>query len=464
MPEKPSAELAIWEERLIREWRVLQGGIKNYKNPAITGRPSVLQDYGPLSRHELERAAADLLALQRGLTGDRALIGSAYMDEGQRLGAYLLFYWFTSYAQTWGMLDMTYEAHSVKPENRAPFVPMSEGRFRILDLGSGPAPCSLATADWLRFRGISPDSIEIRACDQSPLALKHAQALAQQAGYNMKTIAPWWAGTSAIPAGKYHIITIGHMLNELWKETPERLQKREAFIAKLGKHLEPGGILIILEPALLATGRDLLALRDRLVASDWRVLAPCFTQRPCPAFKESQQTCHSDFAWNPPRTVRDLAKKTGLDKDLVKTTALVMSRREDHLGNSPVYLTEARALDNLGSHPKALDTANYSSATEDTATAEAAGGTKGDTDQRGPYRIVSEPMLNKAGRTRLILCGDEGRIPFSAKLGEGLPGETQFRTLRRSDAILLYQPVRRETGLALGEQTRIKKSLKLANK
>ncbi|MCA1949425.1 MAG: small ribosomal subunit Rsm22 family protein [Treponema sp.] len=442
MPEKPSAELAIWEERLIREWRVLQGGLKNNKNPAIRGRYPVPQEYGPLSRHELENAAADLLALQRGLTGERALIGSAYMDEGQRLGAYLLFYWFTSYAQTRGMLDMAYEAHSVQPpEDRGPFVPLTEGRFCILDLGSGPAPCSLAAADWLRFREIFPDNIEITACDPSPLALKHAQALAQGAGYNMKAIAPWRAGTSAIPAGTYHLITIGHMLNELWKDTPERLQKREAFIAELKDHLEPGGILIILEPALLATGRELLALRDRLVASGWRVLTPCFTQRPCPALKESQQTCHSDFAWTPPRTVRDLAKITGLDKDLVKTTAFVMSRRE--------------AL------PGALGAANYSSAAEEAATAGAAGEIGGDNAQRGPYRIVSEPMLNKAGRTRLILCGDEGRIPFSAKLGEGLPAEAQFRTLRRSDAILLYQPVQRETGLALGEQTQIIRLQKL---
>lgn len=508
MPEKPTAELAIWEERLIHEWRILQGGLKNglpsaksigNRTPApagrsrahqsksgkstasrmaaghalashaitgyaITGRSPVPQDYGPLSRHELEKAAADLMALQRGLTGERAIIGSAYMEEGQRLGAYLLFYWFTSYAQTQGMLDMASQGLSVQTEDESFFASLLllhkshfsfADRVRILDLGSGPAPCSLAAADWLRFRGISPDNIEITACDQSPLALKHAQALAQQAGYTMKTIAPWRAGTSAIPAGTYHIITIGHMLNELWKGAPDRIEKQETFITAVGAHLEPRGILTILEPALLVTGRDLLALRDRLVASGWRVLAPCFTQRPCPALAEPQQTCHSDFTWTPPQTVRDLAKKTGLDKDLVKTTALVLSRREDPSG--------------------ALGTANHSSAAVEaaasngggTAEAEEAAGpalaaaSAAASAQYGPYRIVSEPMLNKAGRTRLILCGNEGRIPFSAKLGEGLPAEAQFRSLRRSDAILLYQPVRRETGLALGEQTRIIRLQKL---
>ncbi|MFQ3546987.1 MAG: hypothetical protein SNJ56_01515, partial [Termitinemataceae bacterium] len=72
-----------------------------------------------------------------------------------------------------------------------------------------------------------------------------------------------------------------------------------------------------------------------------------------------------------------------------------------------------------------------------------------------------EPMLNKAGRTRFILCGPEGRIPFSAKLSEqdeqsqSAQAIAMFKRLRRSDAIQIKAPDQRETGYAVGPHTLI---------
>jgi ribosomal protein RSM22 (predicted rRNA methylase) len=264
----------------------------------------------------------------------------------------------------------------------------------------------------------SPTEFEITACDQSFLALDVAETLAQSAGYRLTKVGPWRAGTDPIPKGSYHCIVMGHLLNELWQDEPDRLEKRAAFIEALGDRLEAGSILVILEPALLGTGRDLLATRDLLLRSRWHVLAPCFTQGPCPAAAQTNQTCHSDFIWHLPRTVRELERRTGLDKDLVKTTALVLARPAD-LHHVPAD----HSVIQITSH--------------------------------NIYRIVSEPMLNKAGRTRLILCGKDGRIPLSAKLGEAFPAEAMFKKLRRSDAIFLHQPEQRETGLALGPETRI---------
>lgn len=470
-------ELAIWEKRLIREWRALQQspgkgfqgsrvspapaadrlkklpGTDKFDNAQATDRRKNTPAEDRLSPAELDRAAADLLALQRGLTGDRQIIGSVYMDEGRRLGAYLLFYWFTSYTQTRGMLDMALRAFRAqnsiqKPEGitapeTAPtslFYEDANSTFRILDLGSGPAPCSIAAADW--FSGMNKTfakNIEITACDQSILSLSAAERLADGAGYRLNRVAPWRAGTDPIPDGPFHCIVIGHLLNELWKDASDRVEQRAALIDALGTQLAAGGIILILEPALLSTGRDLLALRDRLLGPGWRVLAPCFTQKACPALAKPNQTCHNDFTWQVPRTVQELERRTGLDKDLVKTTALVLgrsgtavsgTRERGHGSGRPAEIAEAAKVTELEHSVGAIT-------------------------QCGPYRVVSEPMLNKAGRTRLILCGDEGRIPFSAKLGEGLSAEKVFKKLRRSDAISLSGAEQRETGLALGEFTQI---------
>jgi len=359
----------------------------------------------------LSQVAADLLGLQRGLTGDRRLVGSGYMDEAARLGAYLLFYWYVSAAQTRGLLEMAFPPGAEQP--------FRQQGLRILDLGSGPAPGGLAVAG--RLQADHPPTIT--ACDQSSPALDSAARLAAAAGIGFSGVPDWRAGADHLPAGTFDVIILGHVLNELWQHDEDRLEKRFAFIQEVGRRLAPEGILLLMEPALLATGRELLTLRDALVAAPgadgetWSVAAPCFRDGPCPVLAEAGRTCHSDFSWKMPRLVRDLAARTGLDKDLVKTTGFVLRRRSAGGGSA--------GSGAAGSRPSG----------------------------ESPYRVISEPMLNKAGRTRLLLCGPEGLVTLSAKKGQSYPGEAEFFSLKRSDAVTLSGAEVRENGLGLGPET-----------
>jgi len=110
-----------------------------------------------------------------------------------------------------------------------------------------------------------------------------------------------------------------------------------------------------------------------------------------------------------------------LDKDLLKMTAFVFSRGP-----------ETRRLEATG--------------------LEATGPEAG---PEGLWRVVSDPMLNKAGRIRLLLCGRDGRIPLSTKPGEGFPAEKDFLSLRRSDRVAISEPAVREGGFGLGPGTRL---------
>jgi len=360
---------------------------------------------------ELDVAAKDLLGLQRGLTGERALIGSSYMEGKRWLSSYLLFYWPVSYAQTQAMLAM------------AGFTLRAQ-KMRILDLGSGPAPCSLAAADFLRA-AYPRVQVDITACDRSELALGSAKQLAEASGYTMKTIPNWDAGTTNIPDGTFELIIMGHLINELWQDRQDRLDRRFAFMEKAFSRLVPTGALLVLEPALMGTGRDLLELRDRLAASGKRILAPCVRSGPCPALQAPGQTCHSDFAWTPPAMVRELGLRTGLDKELVKTTAFVMENRNGQTG-----MGQVTGLDSQNPIDK----------------------------EKSTWRVVSDPMLNKAGRVRYLICGGPGRVPFSAKRGTGFPAERTFFSLRRSELIILEGAEERESGLGLSASTRIEKA------
>jgi SAM-dependent methyltransferase len=357
---------------------------------------------------DLDAAAKDLLALQRGLTGDRKLIGERYMDERVRLSSYLLFYWPVSYAQARAMLRM------------AGIAPRS-GAVRVLDLGSGPSPCGLAAADHLA--GIAPGAplgavarASLVACDPSALALESAGRLAAAAGCDFAAVPGWDAAASAVlPDGPFDLIVLGHVVNELWSGEPDRIARRARLLDRCFELLAPDGALLLLEPALLSTGRDALALRDALVSAGRRVLAPCVRSGPCPALQAEGQTCHSDFAWEVPRAVRELSARTGLDKGLVKTTGFAFAAG------------------------RPAEDARFREAAQDR------------------FRVVSDPMVNKAGRVRYLVCGERGRFPLSAKRGEGFPAERTFFSLKRSDLVRIASPAVRETGEALGPGTEIEK-------
>jgi hypothetical protein len=132
-----------------------------------------------------------------------------------------------------------------------------------------------------------------------------------------------------------------------------------------------------------------------------------------------------------PDTFRELADRTGLNKDILKTTAFVLTR-DGALGPA----------------------AGFASAAKESAS-ETVPPIPGPAVPARRYRVVSEPMLNKAGRIRLLLCGQDGRFPLSAKPGEGFKAEAAFLRLRRSDRVDLRGALPRENGFALGPETEL---------
>ncbi len=274
-----------YESLLLAESRFLLGTLDGKDAKSRYGAPSISRylpatySYTPPSAKELDAAAKDLLGLQRGLTGERTLIGSLYMDESRRLASYLLFYWPVSYAQTQAMLAM------------AGFSFGSQ-KIRVLDLGSGPAPCSLAAADYLRAANPAVQ-VEITACDRSELALESAKRLAEALVFGMGTIPNWDAATTKIPDGSFDLVIMGHLINELWQGRQDRLDRRLALVEEAFSRLAPDGVLLVLEPALMGTGRELLELRDRLAASGKRILAPCVRRGPSTLRGSLRLSCES---------------------------------------------------------------------------------------------------------------------------------------------------------------------------
>ena len=375
--------------------------------------PTLLKEFHAspkmLTDSEVRRVGDALLRLQRGLTGERELSGAGYMQDKNLLGAYLLYYWPSSYVQ-------------IEHALRLSRLSLKKDSLKILDVGSGPAPASAALCDALR------NVKKVTLLDSSEKALSLAKRIftSDFKGINVETHALNFEKSfsahdesSAVGAG-YDIIVMSHALNELWQTKENVIQLRADFLCALSDHLSDDGLLFLMEPALLKTSRNLLALRDELCARGFSVVSPCpFAaegNQKCPALTAGEnQTCHASFTWKLPEPVASLARYAKLDRAQVKMSFFVFRK------DVPVDATET--------------------ATENT------------------YTVVSEPMLNKSGRVRYLLCNGKERIPLSAKKDDVHASKTGFFNLKRYDKISVKNPEPRGDGsspaLGVNEKTEI---------
>jgi SAM-dependent methyltransferase len=337
----------------------------------LTGRPDGRPEPSAEERAEVVRAIKKLSA---GFGGGRNLAGHRYLDDPALLGAYLLFFGPTSERQA-----------------RSALARSGVGRIagRALDVGTGPG----AVARVL----VSLGAEEVVGTDHSDAALQIAKATVGPA-FRAQT----WDIDRPLPEGPFRIVSLGHVLNELWKREPDRIARRLAFLESVVPLLASDGQVFVLEPATHAINREMLELRDALAAAGWRIDAPCFRQGPCPALAQGV-ACHADVPAAEDREHATLARLARLPKDTLAYGWLL------------VRPPGAIAID-----PRDV-------------------------------RVVSERLRNKAGRERFVVCGVDGRFSLSAAASQN----SVWRSLRRGDAVRVFDPELRESGWGLGPDTRL---------
>ena len=304
------------------------------------------------------------------------------MEDAALLGAYLLYYWPVSYTQ----VSLAMALSRLSPR-------------RVLDLGSGPAPVAAALFDSLGS-GEASERIVLADCSGKALALGAAilDRGSPRPG-SVECVELDLMSALSLPQGPFDLIAFGHCLNELGGRS---LSGSALLKAKLGlvdaaaDRLAPGGVVLLLEPALLATSRALIELRDKLLERGWTALGPCPGSYPCPALVAGpDRSCHEEAPWNPPEPVASLAKAAGLDRSSVKLSCFLLA---------PPGFSAADRL-----YPER---------------------------PAGLRRVVSDPMLNKAGRLRYILCGNGALAAVSARADDEAARENGFLGLRRGDALV----------------------------
>jgi ribosomal protein RSM22 (predicted rRNA methylase) len=363
-------DLARWMPRLVAVWR--------RSRKLAEGPPT-------LTAKEVREVAGAIRTLSLGLTRERSLAGGRYMDDPRLLGAYLLFYWPVSYAQ----------GRQVLGELRA--------RPRtVLDLGSGPGP--------LAFAALDAGAAEVTAADRSRPALALARELAVEAGEALATREWDPQRTGELPVAGLDAVVIGHLLNELFGKGEPALGRRAALVERALAALRPHGSLVLIEPALRDTSRELLQLRDVLVRRGFAVRAPCLFRGDCPALVKSSDWCHAERAFALPPLLEELARTAGLHKEALKMSYLVLAPKGEAWPEPPAGRT---------------------------------------------FRIVSEPLEGK-GRQRYMGCGPEGRMGLALQQKHRTAANAVFFHLARGDVVELSETEPRGDGLALSERSAVR--------
>ncbi len=310
--------------------------------------------------------------IHAGLTRERALVGTPYLGDRS--------------------LRADYE-REIAPRTRAAlqriFAQVGDrwGQVgRVLDLGAGTGAASAAMRE--RFPGVEVTSVD-RVAAVAGVVVADLRREVRPRGV----------------VGRFDLIVAAHLLNEL-SGSMTVVERAAMVFAWARELLAEGGRIVLVEPALRETTRDLLAIRDRLVAAHFQVLAPCFWQGACPALERERDWCHDSAPW-----LQEPDGGSARGRSRVDFAYLVL--RQGLPGDDRV-------------------------------------------DDKRLFRVVSDPIVEK-GRLRLYGCGPAGRHALVRLDREESDENRDFSQAGRGDVIVVTGTERAGDGLRIGGGSRVER-------
>jgi SAM-dependent methyltransferase len=266
----------------------------------------------------------DVAALSDTLTTDREPGFGDYTNSKKALIAYGLFF----FPQTYQRVAFTLHEWLVRHR------PYEGGvrNLRVLDAGAGTGASSFAALDALAAHLPAEVRIELTAADQSEDSLKRLNEL-------YRDLRPRWPNARLhtelvelphlrrISRDPWDILLVSFALNELIEERGEDYLADWMDMAL--KCVQPGGALVLLEPATRPAALRLQHLRDRLAEQrDVTLLGPCLHHQPCPLLAQAPKVwCHEVKTWRAPESMRILNQTLRRDLAVVKWSHLVLQNQ-----------------------------------------------------------------------------------------------------------------------------------------
>jgi ribosomal protein RSM22 (predicted rRNA methylase) len=340
------------------------------------------------SAEDLNVLAANVSKLSALLTKDRESLPSSYLKDKALRTAYVRYFLPSNIKK----IHLALTDLALHPDRL-----LSKDRLRVLDLGAGPGTALLGLLSFFARRPERP-VLDCTAVDRVGENLRIAEELFgayridKGLDASLKTVRSDMEGAERLFEGTFDLIIASNVLNELYGFDEDRIERRAAIVKNvLDKLLDQNGSCILIEPALRETSRELLQVRDDLVKSGFSVYTPCLTSGNCPALENPRDWCHEDVPWDPPAIIKELDKLTGLRKDSLKFSYMVLRK-------------DKRSLTNVF----------------------------------GPYsfRVVSEPLVTK-GKIEFYVCGAYGR-KLVVRLDKDRTEANQYFEVLKRGAIVAF--------------------------
>jgi SAM-dependent methyltransferase len=240
-----------------------------------------------------------------------------YFADPRLVAAYGVFFLPQSFTRTSFALSQVCGLRGWKP---------SRARPAVLDLGSGPGSCGVAAAYRLRQAGFA--QLDLCGVDRSPSALAAMEAFAQATlgdAVVTKTRIGDASRPETWPEGPFDIIVAGFVMNEMPQLDHAALLR---WFAELKGKLAPGGLILILEPALRITAERLQRLSDAVAAEGMTRIAPELDSLPDPQLGPGEHWSHETRGWEAPASTEFVNRHLHRDLREVRFSFAAFSEAE----------------------------------------------------------------------------------------------------------------------------------------
>jgi ribosomal protein RSM22 (predicted rRNA methylase) len=274
----------------------------------------------------------DILELSRRFTRERGRTPLRYLDDRRLGSAYLTYFYLVNLAKVQELLD------ELAP---ALYWGKDDGVTRVLDLGCGPGTGVMGALDWAVSRGLPKNhEFEYVAADRSKQALMQCEELWGDYVRRFALRASplrlihcdmqhgWCAALrQACGSSRYDLIIMQNVLSELFAGVSDRIQRRADVVMAALDLLSEKGTVMLIEPALRDSSRELHEVRNRLLETTaCTVYSPCLHEASCPALTKPDDWCHEERQWSPPTWIQAIDREVGFIKDALKFSYVLLRK------------------------------------------------------------------------------------------------------------------------------------------
>ncbi len=236
----------------------------------------IIEEAAPLPPGRRKDLRFDVLELWRDLTSEKSTRQADYIGEPARLAAYL------RYFLPWNVVRLI-------PLLAKLDLGLAAGGG-LLDIGSGPLTVPIAL--WIARPDLRGVKLRIDCVDRVKRVMEIGSTVLESLALRVGQPFAWEILTSKAsfplaPDGgehtRYALVSAANVFNEgFWKVKGSLGERADALAAALESRVAPGGRCFIVEPGDPRSGAMLAALRESVILSGGRPMAPCPHDAACP--------------------------------------------------------------------------------------------------------------------------------------------------------------------------------------